>query len=100
MKRIGIAFFYHESHSFTPMITEIEHFENEAYLLGEDIIRHYEGTKTEVGGFIDYLSERKEEIEIVPLLCASAVPSGVVTKETYEKIENDIMGSIRNNMQL
>lgn len=100
MKRIGIAFFYHESHSFTPMITELEQFENEAYLLGKDIIDHYRGTKTEVGGFIDYLTGSKEEIEIVPLLCASAVPSGVVTKETFEKIEKDMIGSIQDNLPL
>ncbi|MGM8365569.1 M81 family metallopeptidase [Virgibacillus sp. W0181] len=99
-KRIGIAFFYHESHSFTPMITELEHFRNEAYLTGETIIAHYKGTKTEIGGFIDFLQEKSAEVEIVPLLCAAAVPSGVVTKETYEHIESEMLEIIKNSAPL
>lgn len=100
MKKIGIAFFYHESHSFTPMITELEHFNNEAYLTGDDIFSHYKGTKTEVGGFIDFLQDKKYEVKIVPLLCASAVPSGIVTNTAYEKIKADMICMIQNQLPL
>lgn len=100
MKKVGVAFFYHESHSFTPMITNIEHFKNEAYLTGQDIIGHYLGTKTEVGGFIDFLQNKEDTVEIVPLLCAAAVPSGIVTKETYKKIEDEMLKVIKDSMPL
>src|SRR5690625_4058299 len=100
LKRIGIAFFYHESHSFTPMITTLDHFYNEAYVKGEEIFEHYTGTRTEVGGFIDYFKEKTNSVELVPLLCAAATPSGVVIKEAYNKIESDFMKEISRNLPL
>ena len=45
--RIGIAFFYHESHSFSPLKTEIEQFVQEGYFVGTEIYKAYSGTKTE-----------------------------------------------------
>jgi microcystin degradation protein MlrC len=92
--RIGIAFFYHESHSFSPLKTGIKDFENEGYFKGEQIVKAYKGTKTEVGGFLDQLSKEKD-IEIVPLLCAAATPSGIVSKEAYSMIEEDMLNSIQ-----
>ncbi|MFP5105336.1 M81 family metallopeptidase [Neobacillus sp. C211] len=92
--RIGIAFFYHESHSFSPMKTEIEQFRNEGYFIGDEIYDAYIGTKTEVGGFLDVLKQ-EEDVEIVPLLCAAAVPSGVVSTEAYSIIEEQMLQSIR-----
>lgn len=95
MYRIGIAFFYHESHSFTATKTNMKDFYNEGYFKGEAIFSAYTGTKTEVGGFIDVLSKYKE-VEIVPLLCAAAIPSGVVTHDTYRHIEEEMLDSLRN----
>ncbi|WP_078409637.1 M81 family metallopeptidase [Priestia abyssalis] len=92
--RIGIAFFYHESHSFSPMKTEIEQFRNEGYFIGDEIYDAYTGTKTEVGGFLDVLRQ-EEDVEIVPLLCAAAIPSGVVSTEAYTIIEEQMLQSIR-----
>ncbi|MDN3018868.1 M81 family metallopeptidase [Paenibacillus sp. BSR1-1] len=93
--RIGIAFFYHESHSFSPMKTEMEQFRNEGYFIGDEIYDAYSGTKTEVGGFLDVLRQA-ENVEIVPLLCAAAVPSGIVTTEAYSFIEKQMLESLMN----
>lgn len=92
--RIGIAFFYHESHSFSPMKTELEQFRNEGYFIGDEIFDAYHGTKTEVGGFLDVLNQH-DDIEIVPLVCAAAVPSGVVSREAYAIIEEQMLRTIR-----
>jgi microcystin degradation protein MlrC len=92
--RMGIAFFYHESHSFSPMKTELEHFRNEGYFKGNEMYDAYTGTKTEVGGFLDVL-KKEENVEIVPLLCAAAIPSGVVSSEAYSIIEEQMLESIR-----
>lgn len=91
--RIGIAFFYHESHSFAPLKTEIQHFKNEGYFKGEEIFPAYTNTKTEVGGFLDVLKQ-EECIEIIPLLCAAATPAGIVSKNAYLQIEHDMLSSI------
>ncbi|MEH7417502.1 M81 family metallopeptidase [Neobacillus drentensis] len=92
--RIGIAFFYHESHSFSPLKTEIEHFRNEGYFIGDEIYDAYTGTKTEVGGFLDVL-KKQEDVEIIPLLCAAAIPAGVVSTTAYSIIEKQMLESIR-----
>lgn len=91
--RIGIAFFYHESHTFSPVKTGIEDFRKEGYHRGEEIIDVYQNTRTECGGFIDALREQKAEM--VPLVTARAVPSGTVTREAYEVIKNDLLRAIR-----
>ncbi|MET3293006.1 UNVERIFIED_CONTAM: microcystin degradation protein MlrC [Brevibacillus sp. OAP136] len=90
--RIGIAFFYHESHSFSPVKTTIQDFYDEGYHKGEAIIAAYKGTKTEVGGFIDVLEEKNAEI--VPLVTAAAVPSGIVAADAYAEIKREMLGSI------
>ncbi|ULT54996.1 M81 family metallopeptidase [Neobacillus drentensis] len=92
--RIGIAFFYHESHSFSPIKTEIEQFLHEGYFIGDEIYDAYTGTKTEVGGFLDVL-EQEKAVEIVPLVCAAAIPSGVVSTEAYSIIEKQMLQSIQ-----
>ncbi|PNW07626.1 microcystin degradation protein MlrC, partial [Microbacterium testaceum] len=89
----GIAFFYHESHSFSPLKTEIEHFVQEGYFVGAEIYKAYSGTKTEVGGFLDVLKQEKQ-VEIVPLVCAAAVPSGIVSSEAYHTIEKQMLHSL------
>jgi microcystin degradation protein MlrC len=91
--RIGIAFFYHESHSFAPLKTDLQAFYNEGYFKGEEIFSAYSDTKTEVGGFIDVLA-MNDLVEIVPLLCAAATPSGIVTNETYLHIEKEMVEEI------
>ncbi|MCL1702474.1 M81 family metallopeptidase [Lysinibacillus sp. Bpr_S20] len=90
VRRIGIGMFYHESHSFVPYKTDIPQFENYGYFEGRELVREFRNTKTELGGFIDVL-ERNNDIEIVPLLCAAAIPSGIVTANAYAQIENQML---------
>ncbi|WP_163099975.1 M81 family metallopeptidase [Peribacillus alkalitolerans] len=97
--RIGIAFFYHESHSFAPLKTDIQAFYNEGYFKSVEIFTAYTDTKTEVGGFLDVL-KRVDEVEIVPLLCAAATPSGTVTNEAYLQIEKEMLFEIQKAGQL
>ncbi|MBM7691193.1 microcystin degradation protein MlrC [Peribacillus deserti] len=91
--KVGIAFFYHESHSFVSGKTTLKDFRDEGYFKGQEIMEAYLGTKTEVGGFIDVLSA-ENRVEIVPLLCAAAIPSGVVSFETYHLLEQELMSSL------
>ena len=83
-RRIGLAFFYHESHSFSPLLTNQSAFESEALLTGAALLEHYRATSTEVGGFIDALEERN--YTPVPLIAAAAVPAGEVTDEAFDTI--------------
>ncbi|PQD97185.1 microcystin degradation protein MlrC [Pradoshia eiseniae] len=97
--RIGVAFFYHESHSFVREKTTIEDFKREGFFKGQEIVDVYTGTKTEVGGFLDELA-LDERFSVVPLQCAAAIPSGVVTFETYEEIEAGLLKELKTAGQL
>ncbi|MCL6576425.1 M81 family metallopeptidase [Kyrpidia sp.] len=90
--RIGIAFFYHESHTFSPVKTDIRAFEQECLVEGDDILSTFRGTRTEVGGFIDVLEQNGAAV--VPLVCAAAIPSGTVTASAYETIEERMLAAI------
>ncbi|MGO3147171.1 MAG: GNAT family N-acetyltransferase [Leucobacter sp.] len=79
--RVGVAFFYHESHSFSPLATDLAAFDAEDHHLGARVSEAYTGTRTELGGFLDVLEARGAET--VPLVASAAMPSGTVTAEAY-----------------
>lgn len=83
-RRIGIAFFYHESHSFSPLKTELRAFEDEALLTGDTLLNHYRGTATELGGFLEVLENQK--CVAVPIIAAAAVPAGEVSDEALNNL--------------
>jgi len=82
--RIGVAFFYHESHSFSPLKTDRAAFESEALLIGDALVEHYRGTATELGGFLSVLDAQQQTV--VPVIAAAAVPAGEVTDEAFDSI--------------
>lgn len=90
--RIGIAFFYHESHSFSPLATDLTHFDAEDHHAGTRLTEVYSGTRTELGGFIDTVRERGATA--VPLIAAAAMPSGTVTAEAYEALLGELSDSL------
>lgn len=96
--RIGLAFFYHESHSFSPLRTDLRAFARSALLHGDELMNNYEGTRTEVGGFLDAL--RGTEFRPVPLMAAAAVPAGQVTTEAYEQIRAEMLAALRSAGEL
>jgi microcystin degradation protein MlrC len=90
--RLGIALFYHESHSFSPLRTDLSSFRQEVFFHGDEIVEFYRGTNTEIGGFLAALDGT--EFVAVPLLAAAAVPAGQVTTEAYEHIREDMLVSL------
>lgn len=90
--RVGLAFFYHESHSFSPLRTDLGAFRQEALLSGEEIIEAYRATQTEIGGFLAALDGT--EFVPVPLVAAAASPAGQVTTEAYEQIRGDMLTAL------
>ncbi len=91
--RVGVAFFYHESHSFSTLRTDIESFRQEALHYGDEIIAAYSGTQTEVGGFLAALENTA--FVAVPLVAAAANPAGEVTSETYRQIKSEMLAALR-----
>ncbi len=96
--RIALAGFMHESNTFSDVPTTLKHFEDSSLHYGEDVIEIWKDAHHEMGGFIAGAEENS--FEAVPILMASATPSGPVTEETYEKIVGDLIEGLRKAGQL
>jgi microcystin degradation protein MlrC len=82
--RVGIIGIYHESNTFIPEPTTLEHYRNSTFLLGEDIRARYSSAHHEVSGFLQTLAEAN--IEAVPIIFAHTSPWGKVTDEALDTI--------------
>ena len=88
MMRIAIAGFQHETNTFAKKKADFDAFamakDWPALCEGDALIEKVSGFNLPVAGAVDCLS--KEEIEIVPLCWAFAVPCGPVTRDAFERI--------------
>ncbi len=88
MARIGIAGFLHETNTFAASRADFRAFAEAdawpALLIGAEIPAATAGMNLAISGFIDAL--RGTPHQLVPLLWASAGPSGPVTRDAFEAI--------------
>jgi len=90
-KRIGLIGFRHESNTFIPEATTYEHFRSDCLFEGDAFLEKMSGTHHETAGFISRLKADVDEIEIVPILFARAMPYGTICASAYEKITSRII---------
>ena len=90
--RIAVARFSHETCTFCPRLTTIEHFEKGGVYYGEDLIEKARKVKGYVRGFVNVAEEAG--VELVGILDASRSWGGSsgswLTKECFEKYANGI----------
>ena len=91
--RVIIAAFLHETNCFCPDKTGRKEYEERELLDSDEIIPYYKGLVKRLGGIIAGLED--EGIEIIPIMSATAMPSGLVTKEMFEFAENKIVQTIK-----
>ena len=89
--RLALGGFSHETHTFAPYATKLEDFGR--WLVGEEVLRHFGGTNTEVGGMMEAAEE--EGVELVPTFYASATPSGLVERGAYEAVREELLGRLK-----
>jgi len=90
--RVLVAEFKHETNTFCNEKTGKEQFKNRYIKFGEEIIDFFDGTKVEMGAFIDV--SRKENFEIIPVIAANAWPGGPVTRDMFELVKTNIIDTI------
>jgi len=78
--RVYIAQFAHETNTFSRLPTTLEDYRRRWLLEGEEIAPRFRGTRTEIGGLLDYAD--RTGWELVPGVAANATPSGKLTRET------------------
>ncbi len=92
MKRVGIASLMHESNTFYPISTTREMFRDTCLVSGREVISHWGEAHHEIGGMLEVLPS--QGLETVPLLTATAMPSGPVEEQAYEGILGEILDRI------
>ena len=86
--RVGIISLIHESNTFAVTPTTIELFRRDSLLTGEAIREEFSGGHHQITGFLDGLAE--SGVAAVPVFYASTPPSGTITHETCEQL-NQLM---------
>jgi microcystin degradation protein MlrC len=88
MARIALAGFLHESNTFVKRLTDLDAFLTAdawpGLVQGQALLEEVAGVNLAISGFI--LESSKQGHDLLPLLWASANPSGPVTEAAYEKI--------------
>ncbi len=85
MKRILTASLHHESNSFNPIITGREDF---SILYGEELFGALNDDDS-ISGVVKTL--QSAGYTVLPTVCARAVPNGVVSKELYLELKEEII---------
>lgn len=92
--RIGVGGIWHESSSFSALETTIGDFGSYVGItVGSEVFEHAD-RQDEVTGFIDVLRQRPD-VNIVPLMSAGALPSGLVTEEAAGLLEKTLRRQLR-----
>ena len=89
--RIAIGRVSHETNTFSVVKLRLEDF---GPCTGDEILKVYDGTRTELGGFIDVL--KGNGAEIVPTVAASATPSGPIVSEDFGRLEEMVVDGVKN----
>ena len=92
--RVAIAGLLHESNTFAPETTSLQHFQESFLHYGSELIPVWRDAHHELGGFIAGCESLG--IEIAPLIAAWATPKGPVTTDTYEKLVGGLIDRIHN----
>ncbi|MFO7941268.1 MAG: M81 family metallopeptidase [Bacillota bacterium] len=94
-KRLVVGQISHETNTFSPIETDLNRFAQRSLAFGDEVLSSASGTRTGIGGFIDAAGS---DVELIPAVAASAVPSGLVTAESYEKIVGALLRTIEDAM--
>ncbi len=103
MKRIAFARIAQETNALSPVATTLHDFEASHYLEGDALLaaihkrREVSGLfhRVELAGFVAAASDRRSEIEPVPILSAWSPSSGPLTAECFETLEDRLLEGVR-----
>jgi len=87
--RVLIGGFKHETNTFSVMPTDIEAYRARGLYHGEDVLRVFKDTNSEIAGFLDVCA--KNGWTPVPSIVGDASPSGPVTKAAYDEISTTLI---------
>lgn len=91
--RVAIGGTYHESNTFFAQPMTLEKFAEQALHYSQDIINYWQGTASEMGGFIE--GGKRFGFELIPTVMAWGWPLGAVTAEAFETLAGELVARIQ-----
>jgi len=98
-KKILFFGFRHETNSFCPAPANLQAYKNCKFKVGAEVPASCRGQGTELGAFLDVF-EKREDMELIPILDLNATPSGPVTTEVYDFVTEQVTAAIAANSPL
>lgn len=90
-----VGAFMHETNTFSTVPTDLDAFKAQTYLMDREIEQVQKGTETVMGGFLDVIEQRGDEV--VYTVSTHATPSGLVTREAFDTIGGQMIEGIQKN---
>lgn len=96
--RIALGGIVHETHSFAETPTTLADFKKQSLHAGRELLEIMIGTRSGIGGMIDGAVDR--QWELIPTLYAAAMPSGIVSEQTYQSMLSQLLEAISDALPL
>jgi microcystin degradation protein MlrC len=90
MKRIAVGGIVHETNTFAPIVTPLDAFSRSE---GAALVERWRGSHSSLGGVLQGLEDAR--YDAMPLLYASAMPSGLVTRAAYNTLLSGLLERLR-----
>lgn len=91
--RIALALVFHESNTFFSVPMTMERFREKDLHYGQEILEHWAGTCSELGGFL--AGAERSGMEVIPIIAAWGMPAGPLTAETFEELCGSLVGGLK-----
>ncbi len=96
--RVAVGLIYHESNTFFSQVMTLARFREKDFHEGQEIIEHWTGTASEMGGFIE--GAKRFGFELIPTISAWGMPSGPLTDETFESLSASLITRLHQALPL
>jgi microcystin degradation protein MlrC len=87
-----LAMMSHETNTFSTIPTDRAQFEARDLRYGGELVEHFRGTGTCLGGMI--AAAARGGLALVPSVAASASPAGRVTRDIYEHVKQRVLADL------
>lgn len=95
MPSVAVGTIFIECNHFGGVPAEIATFQRCELLRGPEILEQTDGT---VGGMLDVL--RADDVDVVPLLVATACPAGPLTADCYASLKTELLDQLSQSLPL
>jgi microcystin degradation protein MlrC len=99
MARIAVGGFQHETNCFLPSRTDFAYFQSHRdrppLVRGPEVLKWLTNTSFGLSGFLEVMADKHE---IVPLLWTSGGAGALVTRDAYERIAAELVGTLSREM--